>query len=304
MLYGLTDCLLKAIWEEVRSWYIANSQKFIVPGKQVTLPKKERGHVVGENTTKEPYLYQMGFVSFPPSQSININMMPFILGDITTLPQKYRHYWPLITACNIPLVEKKKVGYLTIHESYVAPSTTQRRGGLHIEAPGFFFKDPFLQFSSSQTWYEINWGGGQWKEKKTGGIYVATTLANSSRAWNAKIPSGGLVEPGGDIEHLRWLMPEGEKLQANTLYWMTDRTPHECLPMGEKGAHRQFFRLVAGDISVWYSAHSTANELGTQPKAKIIQDTKFEPDGRVRRPEPTLEYKVKAEPTNKSKSWG
>ena len=36
----------------------------------------------------------------------------------------------------------------------------------------------------------------------------------------------------GDIEHLRHLLPsESETLKANYLYWMTDRTPHESLPL-------------------------------------------------------------------------
>jgi hypothetical protein len=81
----------------------------------------------------------------------------------------------------------------------------------------------------------------------------------------------------GDCEHLRdTLQPNLRKeLQANTLYWITDRTPHESLPMTE-GAMRQFFRLVTSDVDLWYEQHSTPNPLGVQPNGKIITENKFE----------------------------
>jgi len=63
-------------------------------------------------------------------------------------------------------------------------------------------------------------------------------------------------------------------IQANELFWMTDRTPHASMPL-KAGTPRQFFRLVAGDIDRWYAAHSTPNPLGTQPKAQIVDYDKF-----------------------------
>merc|ERR1712137_742416 len=63
-------------------------------------------------------------------------------------------------------------------------------------------------------------------------------------------------------------------LQANELFWMTDRTPHESMPVAE-GTRRQYFRLVAGKVDAWFAAHSTPNPLGTQPDAKILNIDKF-----------------------------
>jgi hypothetical protein len=49
-------------------------------------------------------------------------------------------------------------------------------------------------------------------------------------------------------------------LNANVLNWITDTTPHEALPYtGKEPAMRQFFRVVAGGLSLWYPQHSTAN---------------------------------------------
>jgi hypothetical protein len=61
-----------------------------------------------------------------------------------------------------------------------------------------------------------------------------------------------------------------------------DRTPHESLPVKAPEndpmathAYRQFFRLVVGSISVWYSKHNTPNPLGMLPDAPISNEDKF-----------------------------
>jgi hypothetical protein len=68
-------------------------------------------------------------VRFPPPTGIQINMLPFIIGDRTSLPEEFHGYWPVIMACNVDPSYSSKVGYLTVHESLVAPGKTQRRGG-------------------------------------------------------------------------------------------------------------------------------------------------------------------------------
>ncbi|CAK4744617.1 unnamed protein product, partial [Aphanomyces euteiches] len=58
--------------------------------------------------------------------------------------------------------------------------------------------------------------------------------------------------------------------------WITDRTPHESLPL-KKTQYRQFFRLVTSQVSHWYADHSTPNPLGILPTTKIIYGNKFHP---------------------------
>ena len=42
------------------------------------------------------------------------------------------------------------------------------------------------------------------------------------------------------------------------------------------GTRRQYFRLVAGPVSVWYSEHSDANpDTRFKPEAEIIHGNKF-----------------------------
>jgi len=73
----------------------------------------------------------------------------------------------------------------------------------------------------------------------------------------------------------------GEELQAGQMYWITDRTPHESLPLSER-AYRQFFRLVTSKVSFWYKDHSTPNPLGVEPDPTItltVVGDKFSKEG-------------------------
>jgi len=114
-----------------------------------------------------------------------------------------------------------------------------------------------------------------------GGIYVASNLPNSSRAWDCRVDVNAIGRLG-DVEHLRGVMPEGGRdLEAGRLYWLTDRTPHESLPL-KKGAFRQFFRLVTSQVSLWYADHSTPNPLGVKPDpaiTRIVVGDKFSEEG-------------------------
>ena len=84
----------------------------------------------------------------------------------------------------------------------------------------------------------------------------------------------------GNVGYLRNLLPKDRRieLKANKLYWLTDRTPHEGLPMIQDG-WRQFFRLVSHKLGVWYEEHSTKNPVGIIPDesyTKIIEGNKFD----------------------------
>jgi len=124
----------------------------------------------------------------------------------------------------------------------------------------------------------------------TGGIYMASTIDASCRAWNCKIikdkASGReVIGKHGDIELLRNLLPPEQEVttKGHLMYWMTDRTPHEALPL-KKGTYRQFFRLVTSRVSLWFQDHSTPNPNGVKPDpqiTKIVKGSKFDEDGVV-----------------------
>ena len=65
-----------------------------------------------------------------------------------------------------------------------------------------------------------------------GGIYLASSVADSCRAWNCGVAAGpGAVAEHGDVEHLRWALPgAGVTLRPGQIYWITDRW-RQCLEL-------------------------------------------------------------------------
>ena len=132
--------------------------------------------------------------------------------------------------------------------------------------------------------YEHHWGMGVNLKNDVfiGGIYMASNVDNSCRVWNCQINNNDkrngdeIIGKHGDIEHLRPFLGEGQVMKANTMYWITDRTPHESLPIEQK--YRQYFRFVTAQVSLWFEDHSTPNPLGVVPDpniTKIIKGSKF-----------------------------
>ena len=82
----------------------------------------------------------------------------------------------------------------------------------------------------------------------------------------------------GDAKHLRDVLPRKPiRMSENFIYWITDRTPHESLPMVKSG-WRQYFRLVTSEVSLWYEEHSTKNPFGVVPDpniTKVVKGNKF-----------------------------
>jgi len=170
------------------------------------------------------------WVNFPTSTGLNVNMMPFVLGDKASLPSNLHEYWPLIEACPVQREEKGKVGYLTVMETTAAAAQggPQRRGGLHTE--GFLAPDGFGSLGLAEAeearagdsagklvsgphW--AAWGGGD-DGVFQGGLFMASNVKNSSRVWNVELPRepGGASRVGGDCEHLRETLGAGHYLDA------------------------------------------------------------------------------------------
>ncbi len=259
-----------------------------------------------------PYSYYE--VNFPKPTGININMMPFIMNlrDFSKcrLPDYLRPYWEAILChCPVEYEQRGKIGYLTIQESYVRKDYSQRRPGLHTEKPGLvrlksnkekvICNSPcdddsqevedttgFGNGYSLVRRFSYQWGSGSWRRVSeqpqiVGGIYMASNLSHSCKIYNCEIMDDTLIGEHGDIEHLREFLPEGEDLKKNSMYWFTDRTPHESLPL-KNSAERQFFRLVTSEVSLWFEEHSTKNPLGVVPdpeKTKIVKGYKFDKNG-------------------------
>jgi len=250
-----------------------------------------------------------GLDLFPEPTDIKINMMPFIVGrtfEDCRLPGFLLPYWRMIKACIQPEIKRDewtywprsriqtdlgKVYYLTIDESFVQTGKSQRRPGVHVDSPGHVKLRTGR--GAGHTYYGHNWGRGCGHLTRShtdsdsestilyGGIYLASNIPNSCRVWNCGV-SPRVVRRLGDVSHLTPCLPQpAHNLLANSLYWLTDRTPHESLPLTEPG-YRQFFRLVTSEVSLWYRDHSTPNPLGVQPDpeiTKVVLGDKFTEEG-------------------------
>eukprot|EP00428_Durinskia_dybowskii_P066887 CAMPEP_0170379500 /NCGR_PEP_ID=MMETSP0117_2-20130122/13375_1 /TAXON_ID=400756 /ORGANISM="Durinskia baltica, Strain CSIRO CS-38" /LENGTH=505 /DNA_ID=CAMNT_0010634941 /DNA_START=66 /DNA_END=1583 /DNA_ORIENTATION=- len=253
-------------------------------------------------------------LQFPPPSGIYVNMMPIRLGTSQCmLPDSLSGYEEILKFC-LPFAfySEGEVAYLTIDERQTEASEPQRRPGLHVESPGFMpvlygpkgrgriqkvgksgsvdetFRLPSGRFVPGA---EHHWGRGIMMrgEKVEGGIFMASNVSNTTAVWNCHIndEGGNFIGTHGDIERFRPLLGDPSYvLKAGELLWMTDRTPHESLPVqpvrGVDGSlvvpHRQYFRLVLGEVSAWFADHSTPSELGVVPpkSVKIIYGDKFE----------------------------
>lgn len=221
-----------------------------------------------------------GIIKFPKDdeKERNVNMMPFVIGDVESLPDDLRPYHSLIEACPYDDEEMGKVGYLTVHESRVSANEAQRRTGLHVETPGTIAHrdgDDGCRFSPAIEHY---WGRGRLMgvDRFVGGIYAASDVGGTSRLYDALVASVRGVDGHGGCESLREYLGPGTMLRANELVWMTDRTPHEALPQPEAG-RRRFFRFVTSRVSHWFADHSTPNPKVPLPNDVIVvRGNKFE----------------------------
>jgi hypothetical protein len=120
-------------------------------------------------------------------------MMPFFLNDPMELPDdllvyvqhiKFRgiskhnplsptRYAPLIKECfGLRFRRDGDIAYLTVHESIVDPSVSQRRPGLHTETPGTSVLGADGKMVRPKTLNYHHWGMGSVSQSKLdGGIY-------------------------------------------------------------------------------------------------------------------------------------
>jgi len=226
---------------------------------------------------------------FPKIKGIKINMMPFYIDYKDSLPEEYQEYWDIITICNqmsSDYYERnntvfkgrrnnhviKKIAYLTIEEGFILTGKTQRRPGLHIDSTRS------KSISSTKTNNIRHWGRGRVHNNYScdGGIYLASTVDDTCNIYPTTLINPNEVSmDNGDIENLRGMLGTPISTKKNIIYWITDCVPHEAMPM-KNSENRQFFRLVTGELSVWYSQHSTPNPLCILPESMILNCNKFE----------------------------
>lgn len=182
-------------------------------------------------------------IKFPKQQGLKCNMMPFIQGDSSSLPNKYKSYSKIIDE---NFLEKGEIGFLTIDESFVDIGKSQRgynskgiNRNVHIEVGRVNNRN--------------RWGGNSWGDKENTflddntKVLIANNISDTCRYWNVLDKS---YTKDGDLseyiekypEHTGLLMKKGEVAKISIF------TPHECIANNES-SYRQFFRIVGKGVT-------------------------------------------------------
>lgn len=181
-------------------------------------------------------------VSFPTPKGRNVNMMPFRLDDLSTLPADLqKDYGYMIKVCRnnlrgcrdeqrkpkysvgqakaqaTPMPEDMRIAYLTVQESVVNEGESQRRSGLHTEGFAYLpFEAGKQECVRERVWEPWGYGDALHGEF-TGGIFMASDVDDSTHVYNCRVPEI-LVGAGGDVEHLRPILNEIMPLSAEARY--------------------------------------------------------------------------------------
>lgn len=181
-------------------------------------------------------------IQFPEFTGIKCNMMPFIQGDSSSLPEIYQPYSKII---NENFLEKGEVGFLTIDEAFVHTGKSQRgynskgiERNVHIEVG---------RHDKINSWGGTSWGGkyNTLLDDKTM-VLIANSISDTCRVWDAKEMS---YTKDGDLSAYIHKYPEqtGKLLKSGEVAKISIFTPHECISQKES-SNRQFFRIVGKGV--------------------------------------------------------
>lgn len=183
-------------------------------------------------------------IEFPEFTGVKCNMMPFIQGDPSSLPEAYRLYSEIIKA---NYLEQGEIGLLTIDESFVEGGKSQRgynstgiNRNVHIEVGRC--KD--MNY----------WGGGgsSWGGKpntlldSSTMVLIANSISNTCRVWDSMDKR---YTEDGDLSRYIKDYPEetGFLLKMGEVAKISIFTPHECVSQ-KVSSRRQFFRIVGKGV--------------------------------------------------------
>lgn len=185
-------------------------------------------------------------INFPEFTGVSCKMMPFIQGDSSSLPETYKSYAKIIEE---NYLEKNEIGFLTIDESFVKASTSQRgynssniNRNVHIEVGKYDNKN--------------RWGGTTtniWGKspqvilKDDTMVLIANNVSNTCRVWDT-LEHRYTVD--GDLSMYIEDYPEetGILLAAGEVAKISIFTPHECV-IQDRSSNRQFFRIVGKGVT-------------------------------------------------------
>lgn len=202
-------------------------------------------------------------IKFPEFTGVRCNMMPFIQGDPSSLPDEYKSYAAIVSA---NYLEKGKIGLITIDEKFVDAGKSQRgynRKGIdrnvHIEVGHVggitAWGGGTVSWGDSTPKPTVGWGGSGsgWGGRAkvildhNTKVLIANSISDTCKVWDTLdkryTPDGDLSEYINDYpENTGILMKAGELAKISIF------TPHECIAQRIPG-NRQFFRIIGEGVT-------------------------------------------------------
>jgi hypothetical protein len=165
----------------------------------------------------------------------------------------------------------------------VAAGTTQRRPGLHVEAPGTLLR-PGSSYVSPDEIVRLVFLAFVLRTNNRRGEGARGRAGPRRRACSTWSPtSRGRAVCGtaasSSIVHLRCALNKLAHcsfLGAEEVWWITDATPHEAVAV-KRECERTFVRVVTSDVPAWFADHSTPNPAVPLPESvTVVRGDKFE----------------------------
>lgn len=182
-------------------------------------------------------------IEFPKFKGIKCNMMPFIQGDSSSLPNEYKSYAKIVDE---NYLQKGEIGFLTIDESFVESSKSQRgfnsKGidrNVHIEVG---------RKNGKNKWGSNSWGGRDivLLNDDTEAL-IANNIDNTCMFWD--LIEQRETENGDLSDYIEdYKQENGIYLKAGELAKISIFTPHECINQSVS-SNRQFFRIVGKGVN-------------------------------------------------------
>lgn len=182
-------------------------------------------------------------IQFPQFKGIRCLMMPYIQGEVDTIPDEYESYKEILSKI---FFRKGDVGYLTIDESEAIAGNPHRGArakhgrALHTEAG----RHP----DASYQWGGNNWGGSNRVTlNQNVEVLLANNLDDSCALWDSTLWD---TTEDGDIGHLADQYPyeKATFMKAGEVHKIGILTPHESIPVKEN-VFRQFLRIVSSGVN-------------------------------------------------------
>lgn len=189
---------------------------------------------------KKPAVNTGRVITFPKFSGLRCLMMPYIQGDMKSVPDIYSPYMHIIETV---FLVRGEIGFLTIDESVAVAGKPHRAKrakhgrALHTEA-GLHPRDKAYQWA---------WGSSNRVTlNRDVRILLANNLDRSCAIWDTVHEDTSL---DGDIGHVAAEYPYDNAIFmcAGEVHEIGILTPHESLPV-QTNFNRQFLRIVGSGV--------------------------------------------------------